>query len=85
MLACIGAGDGAQNDCPAPQTGAGEPVGCANRLQHTRGVHAAAGLSFAAITTQAHHELEVSQGAVGDLAGIFPLLYVILALPAGVA
>lgn len=40
-------------------------------------------LSFAAITTQAHHALQVSQGAVGDLAGIFPLLYVILALPAG--
>ncbi len=40
-------------------------------------------LSFAAITTQAHHALAVSQGAVGDLAGIFPLLYVALALPAG--
>ncbi len=40
-------------------------------------------LSFAPITTQAHHALGVSEGAVGDLAGIFPLLYVALALPAG--
>jgi len=40
-------------------------------------------LSFASITTQAHHVLGVSEGAVGDLAGIFPLLYVVLALPAG--
>jgi predicted MFS family arabinose efflux permease len=40
-------------------------------------------LSFASITSQAHHALGVSQGAVGDLAGIFPLLYVVLALPAG--
>jgi predicted MFS family arabinose efflux permease len=40
-------------------------------------------LSFASITTQAHRALGVSEGAVGDLAGIFPLLYVILALPAG--
>ncbi len=40
-------------------------------------------LSFAPITTQAHHVLGVSEGAVGDLAGIFPLVYVVLALPAG--
>jgi predicted MFS family arabinose efflux permease len=40
-------------------------------------------LSFAPITTQAHRALGVSEGAVGDLAGIFPLLYVVLALPAG--
>ena len=40
-------------------------------------------LSFASITTQTHRALGVSEGAVGDLAGIFPLVYVILALPAG--
>ncbi len=40
-------------------------------------------LSYAPITTEAHRALGVSEGAVGDLAGIFPLLYVILALPAG--
>ena len=40
-------------------------------------------LAYAPITTQAHHILHVSEGAVGDLAGVFPLMYVILALPAG--
>ena len=40
-------------------------------------------LTFAPITTQADQVMAVSEGAVGDLAGIFPLVYVILALPAG--
>ena len=40
-------------------------------------------LTFAPITTQAHRAMGVSAGAVGDLAGIFPLMYVILALPSG--
>jgi len=40
-------------------------------------------LAYAPITTQTHQIMGVSQGAVGDLAGIFPLMYVILALPAG--
>ncbi len=40
-------------------------------------------LSFAPITTQAHKALGVSEGAVGDLAGILPLMYVLLALPFG--
>ncbi|MGE5287469.1 MAG: MFS transporter [Micromonosporaceae bacterium] len=40
-------------------------------------------LSFAPITTQAHQVMGVSEGAVGDLAGIFPLMYVVLALPTG--
>jgi predicted MFS family arabinose efflux permease len=40
-------------------------------------------LSFAPVTTQAHHALGVSEGAIGDLAGINPLMYVLLALPAG--
>jgi predicted MFS family arabinose efflux permease len=40
-------------------------------------------LAYAPITTQTHRIMAVSQGAVGDLAGIFPLMYVILALPAG--
>ena len=40
-------------------------------------------LAYAPITTQAHQLMAVSEGAVGDLAGIFPLVYVILALPAG--
>ena len=40
-------------------------------------------LAYAPITTQTHRIMGVSEGAVGDLAGIFPLVYVILALPAG--
>ena len=40
-------------------------------------------LAYAPITTQAHRIMGVSEGAVGDLAGIFPFVYVILALPAG--
>ncbi len=40
-------------------------------------------LTFSPITSGTHHALGVSEGAVGDLAGIFPLMYVILALPAG--
>jgi predicted MFS family arabinose efflux permease len=40
-------------------------------------------LAYAPITTQTHLIMGVSEGAVGDLAGIFPLVYVILALPAG--
>ena len=40
-------------------------------------------LSFAPITTQTHRVMGVSVGAAGDLAGIFPLMYVILALPCG--
>ncbi len=40
-------------------------------------------LAYAPITTQTHRAMGVSAGAVGDLAIIFPLVYVILALPAG--
>jgi predicted MFS family arabinose efflux permease len=40
-------------------------------------------LAYAPITTQTHRIMGVSEGAVGDLAIIFPLMYVILALPAG--
>ena len=40
-------------------------------------------LAYAPITTQTHQLMAVSEGAVGDLAVIFPLVYVILALPAG--
>jgi predicted MFS family arabinose efflux permease len=40
-------------------------------------------LAYAPITTQTHRIMGVSEGAVGDLAGIFPFVYVILALPAG--
>jgi predicted MFS family arabinose efflux permease len=40
-------------------------------------------LAYAPITTQTHQAMGVSSGAVGDLAIIFPLMYVILALPAG--
>lgn len=40
-------------------------------------------LTYAPITTQAHRVMGVSTGAVGDLAVIFPLMYVILALPCG--
>jgi predicted MFS family arabinose efflux permease len=40
-------------------------------------------LSYAFIETQAHRAMGVSVGDVGDLAAIFPLMYVILALPFG--
>jgi predicted MFS family arabinose efflux permease len=40
-------------------------------------------LAYAPITTQTHRVMGVSVGAAGDLAGIFPLMYVLLALPAG--
>ena len=40
-------------------------------------------LSYASITAQAHRAMGVSEGSVGDLAAIFPLMYVILALPSG--
>ena len=40
-------------------------------------------LSYASITAQAHRAMGVSEGTVGDLAVIFPLMYVILALPTG--
>jgi len=40
-------------------------------------------LSFAPITTYVHETLGVSEGAVGDLAVINPLMYVLLAIPAG--
>jgi predicted MFS family arabinose efflux permease len=40
-------------------------------------------LTYAPITTQVHHAMGVSEGAAGDLAGIFPLMYVVLALPGG--
>lgn len=41
-------------------------------------------LTYAAITTESAHRYGVSVGAVGWLAEIFPLLYVVLAIPAGV-
>src|SRR5215217_3022077 len=40
-------------------------------------------LSFAPITTQAHEALGVSEGAIGDLAVINPLMFVLLAIPVG--
>src|SRR5262249_24017308 len=40
-------------------------------------------LTYAPITTQAHRVMGVSEGAVGDLAAIFALMYVVLALPSG--
>ncbi len=40
-------------------------------------------LTYAAITTESAHRYGVSVGAVGWLAEIFPLLYVVLAIPAG--
>ena len=40
-------------------------------------------LSFAPITAQAHVALGVSEGAIGDLAVVNPLTYVLLAIPAG--
>ena len=41
-------------------------------------------LTYAAITTETAKHYGVSVGAVGWLAEIFPLLYVVLAIPAGI-
>ena len=41
-------------------------------------------LTYAAITTESARHYGVSVGAVGWLAEIFPLLYVVLAIPAGI-
>jgi predicted MFS family arabinose efflux permease len=41
-------------------------------------------LSYAAITTESAHHYGVSVGAIGWLSEIFPLLYVVLAIPAGI-
>ncbi len=40
-------------------------------------------LTYAAITTDTAHRYGVSEGAIGWLSEIFPLLYVVLAIPAG--
>jgi predicted MFS family arabinose efflux permease len=40
-------------------------------------------LTYAAITTETAHRYGVSVGVIGWLAEIFPLLYVVLAIPAG--
>jgi predicted MFS family arabinose efflux permease len=40
-------------------------------------------LSFAAVDTKTAAVLHVDVGAVGDLAAIFPLVYIVLALPTG--
>ena len=40
-------------------------------------------LTFAPITPEAHRALGVSEGAIGDLAVINPLVFVLLAIPAG--
>ena len=40
-------------------------------------------LTFAPITPEAHRALGVSEGAIGDLAAINPLMYVLIAIPAG--
>src|SRR5580692_3003571 len=41
-------------------------------------------LTYAAITTESARRYGVSVGAIGWLAEIFPLLYVVLAIPAGI-
>jgi predicted MFS family arabinose efflux permease len=42
-------------------------------------------LTFAPITTASAHHFHVSEGAVGWLSEVFPLVYVLLAIPAGMA
>lgn len=42
-------------------------------------------LTFAPITTDAARHYGVSAGAIGALSGVFPLLYVVLAIPSGFA
>jgi predicted MFS family arabinose efflux permease len=40
-------------------------------------------LTFAPITPQSHNALGVSEGAIGDLAVVNPLMFVLLAIPSG--
>jgi predicted MFS family arabinose efflux permease len=42
-------------------------------------------LTFAPITTDAARHYDVSEGSIGALSAVFPLLYVLLAIPAGFA
>lgn len=42
-------------------------------------------LTFAPITTASAHHFHVSEGTVGWLSEVFPLVYVLLAIPAGMA
>jgi predicted MFS family arabinose efflux permease len=42
-------------------------------------------LTYAPITTATAEHFDVSEGAVGWLSQVFPLLYVVLAIPAGLA
>jgi predicted MFS family arabinose efflux permease len=42
-------------------------------------------LTYAPVTTAAAHHYGVSVTAIGWLANVFPLLYVVLAVPAGLA
>jgi predicted MFS family arabinose efflux permease len=42
-------------------------------------------LTYAPITTDAARHFDVSEGAIGWLSQVFPLVYVVLALPAGLA
>ena len=42
-------------------------------------------LTFAPVTTDAAKHYDVSEGAIGALSAVFPLLYVLLAIPAGFA
>ncbi len=42
-------------------------------------------LTFAPLTTDAAKHYDVSESAIGGLSAVFPLLYVLLALPAGLA
>lgn len=49
------------------------------------GANQAVWLTFAPITTDSAQHYGVSENAIGWLANVFPLLYVVLALPAGLA
>ena len=69
--------------CAERRIGAGKPVGDLGRLSLLTACTQWLWLAYAPITTQTHQIMRVSEGAVGDLAGIFPFVYVILALPAG--
>ncbi len=71
----------------AGQRGARESTAAGWRVVAAYGAVAAATqmlwLTYAAITTESAHRYGVSVGAIGWLAEIFPLLYVVLAIPAG--
>jgi predicted MFS family arabinose efflux permease len=84
----IGGGLPAVSVAPEPGSAAGEPPAQWPAVAAFALVVAATQilwLSFAAIDTDVARDFSVSKDAIGWLANVFPLIYVLVALPAGLA